>query len=112
MGCDKKHIGLRVRYTYSISNFSERGYVTIFEPGDSTRFYNSSNLVSKSDRLLRFGPNVDFGLCPLQTRLEPPPKLGMHPHVPVGPRPAELDRGFLAPESCPLAPPAASEAPR
>ena len=33
MGCDKKHIGLRVRYTYcySISNFSERGYVTILE---------------------------------------------------------------------------------
>ena len=69
-------------------------------------------LFSATPRLLRFGPNVDFGLYPLQTRLEPPPKLGMHPHVPVGPRPAELDRGFLAPESCPLAPPAASEAPR
>ena len=44
MGCDKKHIGLRVRYTYSISNFSERGYVTILEPGDSTRFCDESRV--------------------------------------------------------------------
>ena len=44
MGCDKKHIGLRVRYTYSISNFSERGYVTILEPGDSTRFCDENRV--------------------------------------------------------------------
>ena len=66
MGCDKKHIGLRVRYTYcySISNFSERGYVTILEPGDSTRFCDESRVsVIQTPQIFRYAGLLGLSLA-------------------------------------------------
>ena len=97
---------------FSVMVDSFRGYYADRGVPASYRYVEGESRLQSMVKSPPSPPNVDFGLYPLQTRLEPPPKLGMHPHVPVGPRPAELDRGFLAPESCPLAPPAASEAPR